>query len=158
MITLCLLCKHRLLEGTIRSVNNLLQKFRQSFFLHLLSSPAKFISVGVYIPPLLFLQPLFQWSQPLYTLMVITLLPKSLITQLKPQIMEMVKTQPNRSLLCTCWVSSSHCFLTLFVKYRLNILQLTAPSCTTTSSSLLFITFVTIPGCSPFSSHHNGTN
>ncbi|CAN7121602.1 unnamed protein product [Brassica rapa subsp. narinosa] len=37
--------------------------------------------------------------------------------------------RPNRSLRCTFWVSSSHCFLTLFVKYRVNIPQQTAPSC-----------------------------
>lgn len=35
----------------MRSVNNLLEKFHQSFFLYLLTSPGKFISVGVYMIP-----------------------------------------------------------------------------------------------------------
>ncbi|KAK0591238.1 hypothetical protein LWI29_037352 [Acer saccharum] len=39
----------RLIEGVIRSVNNLLEKFHQSFFLYLLTSPGKFVSVGVYM-------------------------------------------------------------------------------------------------------------
>lgn len=39
----------RLTEGVIRSVNNLLEKFHQSFFLYLLASPSKFVSVGVYM-------------------------------------------------------------------------------------------------------------
>lgn len=39
----------RLVEGVIRSVNNLLEKFHQSFFLYLMTSPSKFVSVGVYM-------------------------------------------------------------------------------------------------------------
>ncbi|XP_044466068.1 glycosylphosphatidylinositol anchor attachment 1 protein-like [Mangifera indica] len=39
----------RLIEGVIRSVNNLLEKFHQSFFLYLLTSPSKFVSIGVYM-------------------------------------------------------------------------------------------------------------
>ncbi|CAN0924531.1 Glycosylphosphatidylinositol anchor attachment 1 protein [Linum grandiflorum] len=39
----------RLIEGVVRSVNNLLEKFHQSFFLYLLTAPAKFVSVGVYM-------------------------------------------------------------------------------------------------------------
>ncbi|GAV70227.1 Gaa1 domain-containing protein [Cephalotus follicularis] len=39
----------RLIEGVIRSVNNLLEKFHQSFFLYLLTAPTKFVSVGVYM-------------------------------------------------------------------------------------------------------------
>nr|KYP54849.1 Glycosylphosphatidylinositol anchor attachment 1 protein [Cajanus cajan] len=39
----------RLIEGVIRSINNLLEKFHQSFFLYLLTSPSKFVSVGVYM-------------------------------------------------------------------------------------------------------------
>ncbi|PON41570.1 GPI transamidase component Gaa [Parasponia andersonii] len=39
----------RLIEGVVRSVNNLLEKFHQSFFLYLLTSPSKFVSVGVYM-------------------------------------------------------------------------------------------------------------
>ncbi|PHU25587.1 hypothetical protein BC332_03919 [Capsicum chinense] len=41
----------RLVEGVILSVNNLLEKFHQSFFLYLLTSPNKFVSVGVYMIP-----------------------------------------------------------------------------------------------------------
>ncbi|XAR58220.1 hypothetical protein NMG60_11026633 [Bertholletia excelsa] len=44
-----LLRSGRLIEGVIRSVNNLLEKFHQSFFLYLLTSPSKFVSVGVYM-------------------------------------------------------------------------------------------------------------
>ncbi|BBH00449.1 GPI transamidase component family protein / Gaa1-like family protein [Prunus dulcis] len=44
-----LLRSGRLIEGVIRSVNNLLEKFHQSFFLYLLTSPGKFVSVGVYM-------------------------------------------------------------------------------------------------------------
>lgn len=39
----------RLVEGVVRSVNNLLEKFHQSFFLYLLTSPSRFVSVGVYM-------------------------------------------------------------------------------------------------------------
>eukprot|EP00268_Persea_americana_P037141 TRINITY_DN3676_c0_g1_i3.p1 TRINITY_DN3676_c0_g1~~TRINITY_DN3676_c0_g1_i3.p1 ORF type:complete len:732 (+),score=107.78 TRINITY_DN3676_c0_g1_i3:221-2416(+) len=39
----------RLIEGVVRSVNNLLEKFHQSFFLYFLTSPNKFVSVGVYM-------------------------------------------------------------------------------------------------------------
>ncbi|CAM8934020.1 unnamed protein product [Rhodiola kirilowii] len=39
----------RLIEGVVRSVNNLLEKFHQSFFLYLLTSSGKFVSVGVYM-------------------------------------------------------------------------------------------------------------
>ncbi|KAL4568319.1 hypothetical protein LXL04_023928 [Taraxacum kok-saghyz] len=45
----------RLIEGVIRSVNNLLEKFHQSFFLYLLTSSNRFISVGVYMIPFLLL-------------------------------------------------------------------------------------------------------
>ncbi|KAK3165091.1 hypothetical protein QOZ80_1AG0028800 [Eleusine coracana subsp. coracana] len=41
----------RLIEGVMRSVNNLLEKFHQSFFLYFLTAPSKFISVGVYMIP-----------------------------------------------------------------------------------------------------------
>ncbi|GAU31852.1 hypothetical protein TSUD_114630 [Trifolium subterraneum] len=40
-----------LIEGVIRSVNNLLEKFHQSFFLYLLTSSSKFVSVGDYMIP-----------------------------------------------------------------------------------------------------------
>ncbi|XP_057791622.1 uncharacterized protein LOC131008670 isoform X2 [Salvia miltiorrhiza] len=39
----------RLVEGVIRSVNNLLEKFHQSFFLYLMTSPSRFVSVGIYM-------------------------------------------------------------------------------------------------------------
>ncbi|KAM0010154.1 putative GPI transamidase component Gaa1 [Helianthus debilis subsp. tardiflorus] len=39
----------RLIETVLRSINNLLEKFHQSFFLYLLTSSNKFISVGVYM-------------------------------------------------------------------------------------------------------------
>ncbi|KAM0954028.1 putative GPI transamidase component Gaa1 [Dioscorea sansibarensis] len=39
----------RLIEGVIRSVNNLLEKFHQSFFLYMMTAPNKFVSVGVYM-------------------------------------------------------------------------------------------------------------
>uniref|UniRef100_A0A6N2M771 Glycosylphosphatidylinositol anchor attachment 1 protein n=1 Tax=Salix viminalis TaxID=40686 RepID=A0A6N2M771_SALVM len=39
----------RLVEGVVRSINNLLEKFHQSFFLYMLTSPSKFVSVGVYM-------------------------------------------------------------------------------------------------------------
>jgi glycosylphosphatidylinositol transamidase len=35
----------------VRSVNNLLEKFHQSFFLYFLTAPSKFISVGMYMIP-----------------------------------------------------------------------------------------------------------
>ncbi|KAG0476952.1 hypothetical protein HPP92_013793 [Vanilla planifolia] len=41
----------RLIEGVIRSVNNLLEKFHQSFFLYFLTAPNKFVSVGIYMIP-----------------------------------------------------------------------------------------------------------
>lgn len=41
----------RLIEGVIRSVNNLLEKFHQSFFLYFLTAPNRFVSVGVYMIP-----------------------------------------------------------------------------------------------------------
>ncbi|CAL5186267.1 unnamed protein product [Lathyrus oleraceus] len=41
----------RLIEGVVRSINNLLEKFHQSFFLYLLTSSSKFVSVGVYMIP-----------------------------------------------------------------------------------------------------------
>ncbi|KAK6925667.1 GPI transamidase component Gaa1 [Dillenia turbinata] len=39
----------RLVEAVVWSVNNLLEKFHQSFFLYLLTSPSKFVSVGIYM-------------------------------------------------------------------------------------------------------------
>ncbi|RLM91566.1 glycosylphosphatidylinositol anchor attachment 1 protein [Panicum miliaceum] len=57
--SLFLLRGGRLVEGVVHSVNNLLEKFHQSFFLYFLTAPSKFISVGVYmIPFALLLAPL----------------------------------------------------------------------------------------------------
>lgn len=44
-----LLRSGRLVESVLRSVNNLLEKFHQSFFLYILTAPSKFVSVGVYM-------------------------------------------------------------------------------------------------------------
>ncbi|OIW18654.1 hypothetical protein TanjilG_13406 [Lupinus angustifolius] len=41
----------RLIEGVVLSINNFLEKFHQSFFLYLLTSPSKFVSIGVYMIP-----------------------------------------------------------------------------------------------------------
>ncbi|XP_017223037.1 uncharacterized protein LOC108199635 isoform X1 [Daucus carota subsp. sativus] len=58
----------RLVEGITRSVNNLLEKFHQSFFLYLLTSPSKFVSVGVYmIAFLLLIAPLPVVAASLYS-------------------------------------------------------------------------------------------
>jgi Gaa1-like, GPI transamidase component len=41
-------------ESTLRSLNNLLERFHQSFFLYLMTTPSSFLSVGNYLPaPLL---------------------------------------------------------------------------------------------------------
>ncbi|XP_074035846.1 glycosylphosphatidylinositol anchor attachment 1 [Leptinotarsa decemlineata] len=40
----------RILEGTFRSLNNLLERFHQSFFFYLLPSSERYISIGLYIP------------------------------------------------------------------------------------------------------------
>ncbi|KAJ1882526.1 Glycosyl phosphatidyl inositol protein transamidase complex subunit [Coemansia sp. RSA 1722] len=40
----------RTVEATLRSLNNLLERFHQSFFFYLLSSDRKFISIGNYVP------------------------------------------------------------------------------------------------------------
>ncbi|XP_055346850.1 LOW QUALITY PROTEIN: glycosylphosphatidylinositol anchor attachment 1 protein-like [Paramacrobiotus metropolitanus] len=39
------------LEGICRSLNNLLERFHQSFFFYLMTSPNRFISIGMYTPP-----------------------------------------------------------------------------------------------------------
>ncbi|KAK9050598.1 hypothetical protein SSX86_030432 [Deinandra increscens subsp. villosa] len=58
----------RLIEGVTRSVNNLLEKFHQSFFLYLLTSSNKFVSVGVYmIAFLLLVAPLPVLAASLYS-------------------------------------------------------------------------------------------
>lgn len=40
----------RMVEGTFRSVNNLLEKFHQSFFFYLLLGPNMFVSIASYLP------------------------------------------------------------------------------------------------------------
>ncbi|KAI4469274.1 glycosylphosphatidylinositol anchor attachment 1 protein [Holotrichia oblita] len=40
----------RILEGTFRSLNNLLERFHQSFFFYLLASSDRYVSIGLYIP------------------------------------------------------------------------------------------------------------
>lgn len=42
----------RILEGTFRSLNNLLERFHQSFFFYLLPAHHRYISIGLYIPAL----------------------------------------------------------------------------------------------------------
>jgi len=40
----------RVVEGTFRSLNNLLERFHQSFFFYLLASGSRYISIGLYMP------------------------------------------------------------------------------------------------------------
>lgn len=40
----------RIVDSTLRSVNNLLEKFHQSFFFYLLLAPRHFVSIGTYLP------------------------------------------------------------------------------------------------------------
>mgnify|MGYP001031277329 CR=1 FL=1 len=40
----------RIVDSTFRSVNNLLEKFHQSFFFYLLMNPRNFVSIGTYLP------------------------------------------------------------------------------------------------------------
>ncbi|XP_012253852.2 glycosylphosphatidylinositol anchor attachment 1 protein [Athalia rosae] len=42
----------RVVESLVRSLNNLLERFHQSFFFYLLPSTDKYISIGLYMPPL----------------------------------------------------------------------------------------------------------
>ncbi|GMM32877.1 GPI-anchor transamidase subunit [Saccharomycopsis crataegensis] len=44
----------RVIEATFRSVNNLLEKFHQSFFFYLMLAPRNFISIGTYLPSAVF--------------------------------------------------------------------------------------------------------
>lgn len=41
----------RVVEGVCRSLNNLLERFHQSFFFYLLPSTERYISIGLYMPP-----------------------------------------------------------------------------------------------------------
>lgn len=42
----------RIIEGTLRSLNNLLERFHQSFFFYILPSSNLYISIAMYMPPL----------------------------------------------------------------------------------------------------------
>lgn len=45
----------RVIEGALRSLNNILEKFHQSYFLYILLSTHKFVSVAFYMPIIGFL-------------------------------------------------------------------------------------------------------
>ncbi|CAN8300596.1 unnamed protein product [Cochlearia groenlandica] len=124
----------QLLEGTIRSVNNLLEKFHQSFFLYLLTSPSKFISVGVYmIAFALLVAPLPVVATSLYI----------------DGCNSLTKATHNRAKSLESWKwldAAKHA--PIFSNKPLR------PS----SLPLILITFVTIPGCSPCSLWLHGTN
>ena len=54
----------RIVESVCRSLNNLMERFHQSFFFYLLPSTYRYISIGVYMRPLglILLAPLLQIS------------------------------------------------------------------------------------------------
>ncbi|XP_060080129.1 glycosylphosphatidylinositol anchor attachment 1 protein-like [Ylistrum balloti] len=41
----------RVIEGVFRSLNNLLERFHQSFFFYILPTTSNYISIGIYMPP-----------------------------------------------------------------------------------------------------------
>ena len=41
----------RVIEGIYRSLNNLLERFHQSFFFYLLPETRHYVSIGLYMPP-----------------------------------------------------------------------------------------------------------
>ena len=43
---------YRFIEGILRSINNMLEHFHQSFFLYVLPNTHRYISIGMYMPPL----------------------------------------------------------------------------------------------------------
>lgn len=45
----------RLVESTVRSLNNLLEHLHQSFFFYLLSGVQRYTSIGLYMPPVIIL-------------------------------------------------------------------------------------------------------
>jgi len=45
-----LLTLGRVIEGTFRSLNNLLERFHQSFFFYILPSSGRYVSIGLYMP------------------------------------------------------------------------------------------------------------
>ena len=44
-------CVTRVVEGVFRSLNNLLERFHQSFFFYLLPATDRYVSIGLYMPP-----------------------------------------------------------------------------------------------------------
>lgn len=42
---------YRVIEGVLRSLNNLLERLHQSFFLYLLPATDRYVSIGLYMPP-----------------------------------------------------------------------------------------------------------
>ncbi|KAF3989549.1 hypothetical protein FT663_03575 [Candidozyma haemuli var. vulneris] len=52
----------RIVDSTFRAVNNLLEKFHQSFFFYLLLSPKHFVSIGTYLPSAVLLAVAFALS------------------------------------------------------------------------------------------------
>ncbi|RUS22965.1 Gaa1-like protein [Endogone sp. FLAS-F59071] len=46
-------CHCSLVESTFRSLNNLLEHFHQSFFFYFLSGPERYVSIGMYMPPVI---------------------------------------------------------------------------------------------------------
>lgn len=42
---------YRVIEGIFRSLNNLLERFHQSFFFYILPATERYISIGLYMPP-----------------------------------------------------------------------------------------------------------
>ncbi|KAG8261111.1 Glycosylphosphatidylinositol anchor attachment 1 protein [Homalodisca vitripennis] len=43
-------CDSSVLEGLLRSLNNLLERFHQSFFFYLLPDTDRYVSIGIYMP------------------------------------------------------------------------------------------------------------
>lgn len=52
----------RVIDSTFRSVNNLLEKFHQSFFFYLMLSPRYFVSIGTYLPSAILVAVAFVFS------------------------------------------------------------------------------------------------
>lgn len=59
----------RLVDSTFRAVNNLLEKFHQSFFFYLMLTPLNFVSIGTYLPSAVLLAASFAISS-IYTLAI----------------------------------------------------------------------------------------
>lgn len=59
----------RLVDSTFRAVNNLLEKFHQSFFFYLMLTPLNFVSIGTYLPSAVLLAASFAVSS-IYSLAI----------------------------------------------------------------------------------------